>query len=275
MKQIGIDELKTIQLEILDVVAKFCEERGINYWIDCGTLIGAIRHKGYIPWDDDIDVGMLRPDYDRFMKEFNGTYPRYEFHCIENDPKFDVPFGKVLDTSTVLYEPDEKGIKIAVYVDIFVYDNAPDDDKTANAMFDKRDYYRSQYYKRLVRIFGPARGNLLRRLCTYMYRMIRKVFIAFPSRYYYVRKIIENSRLYISEETKRVGNFTGWVRALCDKKAFSSFIDVDFEGRKYKAPVGYDEWLKSLYGDYMQLPPEEERKTHHAFKAFVIQEQEG
>ncbi len=178
MREIGVNELKLIQLEILDVVAKFCEEHGINYWIDCGSLLGAVRHKGYIPWDDDIDLGMLRPDYDRFMKEFNGTHPGYEFHCVENDPKFYAPFGKVLDTSTELYEPDEKGIKLAVCIDIFVYDNAPDDDKTANEMFDKRDYYRRQYYMRLNRIFAPARGNLLRRLCVYAYRAAKKLCLS-------------------------------------------------------------------------------------------------
>ena len=72
MREIGVNELKLIQLEILDVVAKFCEERGINYWLNAGTLLGAVRHKGYIPWDDDIDLGMLRPDYDRFISEFDG-----------------------------------------------------------------------------------------------------------------------------------------------------------------------------------------------------------
>ena len=271
MHELSLDELRKIQIEILDVVAKFCDDHEINYWLDGGTLIGAVRHKGYIPWDDDIDLGMLRPDYDKFMRLFNEHNTRYKFHCIENDPKFYVPFGKVLDTETILYEPDEKGAKIAVYVDVFVYDNAPDDDAIVKEMFDTRDYYRSKFNKRISRVFRPAKGNLLRRLCAYSYRILKKVFSLssyFPPEYF-VRKIIDVSRRYISEDKKRIGNFLGWERAICDKRVFSSFIDGEFEGKSYKIPVGYDEWLREFYGDYMQLPPVEKRVTHHAFKAYA------
>ncbi len=87
---------------------------------------------------------------------------------------------------------------------------------------------------------------------------------------YYVRKIVENSRRYISEDTKRVGDFVGWYNSVCSKDAFSSFVDVEFEGRTYKAPAGYDECLRALYGDYMQLPPVEQRKSHHIFKAYKL-----
>ena len=107
--KLQIEEVKQIQLGILDVVADFCDQNQIQYWIDSGTLLGAIRHKGYIPWDDDIDVGMLREDYDRFTKLFNEKNDRFQFCCIENSPEFFVPHGKVTDTSTVLYEPNEDG----------------------------------------------------------------------------------------------------------------------------------------------------------------------
>ena len=140
MKKITVEELKKFQLEILGVVADFCEKNNIKYWIDSGTLLGAIRHKGYIPWDDDIDVGMLREDYNKFSKIFNEKNNRYKFVCIENTPDLFVPHGKVCDTTTELYEPDETGHKTSINIDIFVYDNAPDDDKqvkkcTTSAIF--------------------------------------------------------------------------------------------------------------------------------------------
>lgn len=268
MRKIGVEELKQTQLEILDVVAKFCEENQINYWIDSGTLLGAIRHKGYIPWDDDIDVGMLRPDYDKFMKLFNENNTRYKFHCIENDPNFYTPFGKVLDTETLLYEPDERGEKLAINIDIFVYDNAPDDDNIVKKMYDFRDSYNKHNSRRVFPVFVvKPKGNILRRSLAYLLRALYRLFPIFP-KYYFVRKMIENSKRFVNQDTKRVGNFTSFTRMTCDKRVFNSFIDVEFEGRKFKAPVGYDEWLRAFYGDYMQLPPVEKRVSTHTFVAY-------
>ena len=113
-REISPAELKTIQLDILDAVAEFCEARGIHYFLDSGTLLGAVRHKGYIPWDDDIDIAMPREDYDRFMKVFNSEQQRYRFCCPEIDPEFYYGYGKIVDPKTVLYEPDEDGKKTAV-----------------------------------------------------------------------------------------------------------------------------------------------------------------
>ena len=83
MRKIGMDELRQKQMEVLDYVASFCDENGIRYWIEGGTLLGAIRHKGYIPWDDDIDIAMLREDYTRFRKEFpeKSRDPKFVFRC--------------------------------------------------------------------------------------------------------------------------------------------------------------------------------------------------
>lgn len=121
MRQLTPDEAKKIQTGILDVVAAFCDERGIKYWLDYGTLLGAVRHKGFIPWDDDIDIGMLRPDYDRFMREFNGTNPRYEFHCMENDSDNTRAFGKVVDIHTsVSYEHTHGFEGYGLSIDVFM-----------------------------------------------------------------------------------------------------------------------------------------------------------
>ena len=257
--------MKAIQLEILDVVMKFCDEHEIKCWLDGGTLIGAIRHKGYIPWDDDIDLGMLRPDYEKFMKLFNEENTRYKFVCYELDKNFYIPFGKVFDTQTVLYEPDEKGNKLCVNIDIWTYDNAPNDDEIINKMFRKRDKYYLCNFARQARIFQPPRGNILRRLAVYAFRSVVRIF----PKSYFVRKIIDNAKRYANSDTGLIGNFFSMTTSIkCDKAILTSFVDVEFEGKKYKAPVRYDEYLREMYGDYMQFPPEDKRISTHKFKAY-------
>lgn len=265
LRQLTIDELKTIQLDILGVTTKFCEEHGINYWLNAGTLIGAVRHKGYIPWDDDIDLGMLRADYDKFTAAFNKHNERYKVVCFENDNTFPFPFAKVMDTHTVLYEPDEKGRKLCINIDIFVYDNSPEDKAAENRMFMRRNCFYICNVARQARILQRPKGNILRRMCVYALRSAVRLF----PRNFFVRKTIENSKRYLNAETKCIGDFVGTRRMTCDKKVFDSFIDGEFEGRTYKIPVGYDEYLRELYGDYMQLPTPDERVSTHIFKAYA------
>lgn len=262
-KLIQLEELKYLQLKILDALVSFCETEKINYWIDSGTLLGAIRHKGYIPWDDDIDVGMLRKDYDKFMREFNKSSERYKAYSIENNAQFLYAHGKVLDTTTLLYEPDEKGNKLSVNIDIFVYDNAPDNDRLVKKMYAKRDFY--QIMRNLQMLNHIPKGNFFRKVSIQLLVKIAKIF---PDNYF-VKKKAKNSKKYAQKGTKRVGNFTACSKIACNKEIFKNFIKVEFEGKYYNAPVGYDEWLKAFYGDYMKLPPIEKQVSHHKFKAYI------
>lgn len=265
MQKIDAIQLKKLQLDILQYVSEFCEANDIHYWLDGGTLIGAIRHKGYIPWDDDIDLGMLRSDYDRFSELFNQKQANspYEFKSASTDKQFHIPFGKVLDKRTILYEPDEQGEKSAVGVDIFVYDNAPDDDELLQKMYEKRDAYRKMDTTQSLN--HTPTGNILRRGALYVLHGILQLW----PKHFFARKIAENAKKYNGMPTQRIGNFTGYVRYVCDKRVVDSFVDTEFEGKQYKIPVGYDEWLRSVYGDYMQLPPVEKRVSHHSFVAYM------
>lgn len=105
MKVICTDEMKHIQLDILKNVAKFCDENRIRYYLGFGTMLGAVRHKGFIPWDDDIDILMPRPDYLRFVKVFNKSNDRYEVKSIEIDEAYWNTFAKVFDLQTYMEEP--------------------------------------------------------------------------------------------------------------------------------------------------------------------------
>ncbi len=271
MRQLDTDGLKKVQLEVLDVVMKFCDEHGILCFLDGGTLLGAIRHKGYIPWDDDIDVAMLRRDYDKFMNLFNKENTRYKFYSMENDPESLYPFGKVFDTRTEYYEPDRKtGIKLSIHIDIWVIDNAPDDDKSLKRMFMCQYIYRHLNAGRFLPMFAPPNGNFLRRILAYSIRIpMNMIPERILPRNYFGWKLLKNARRYIHEDTKRAGSFLGRHELAMSKDKFENFIYAEFEGRKYKIPSGYDEWLTKLYGDYMKLPPLSQQKTHHHFEAYI------
>lgn len=262
MRRIYGEEVKKIQKAILENVADFCEKNEISYWIDCGTLLGAIRHKGYIPWDDDIDIGMLRPDFERFMLTFNFENERYRAECIDTNPNFHYVHGKVLDTETTLFEPDKNGNKLSINIDIFVYDNAKD----------KEDAEKRYNFRDKCRLFHVFRNNkhkpnrnAIMRYAIYTFRTMLKVF---PSNFF-IKKMSKNAKRYNNIETEYVGNFTSYARIICEKNVFSSFITAEFEGRQYKIPGGYDRWLKCFYGDYMKLPPEDKRVSHHTYEAYV------
>lgn len=255
------EETKHIQLEILDVVATFCEEHNIQYWLDSGTLLGAIRHKGYIPWDDDIDIGMLRPDFEVFMRTFNTENSRYHFICNELDASCSYPYGKVLDTETVLYEPDEKGIRSSVNIDIFVFDNAPENSCKLKMMYRIRDVLMmlNLLQNRMIGTHGPLKNFV--KLVGY------EVLRLFPKNYF-ASCIVKNAVRYAATDTGYVGNFIGISKVLCDKKIFDKMVKVEFEKKLYNAPVGYDMWLSAFYGDYMTLPPKEKQVSHHCYQAY-------
>ena len=282
MRRIETDELKQLELDILDYVARFCEEHEITYWLDFGTLIGAVRHKGYIPWDDDIDISMMSADYDKFIRLFTSEQTgKYELCCPENDSECGLLFGQVMNKKTLLYEhqkisrdPDPARFinkkHHAVKIDIFIYDNAPDDDDELRKIFRKRDFYRRITDWRTKK--RRPQGNLFRRTCAYAIRFLNKIIFSPLPVNYFLKKATKIFRKYESVRTKRVACFTSWQSVAVDRHIFDSFIDVDFEGRKYKAPSGYDELLRAHYGDYMQLPPVEERVAKHEFIAYMLED---
>lgn len=263
-KQIKLNDIKKIQLNILDYVADFCEKNDIKYWLACGTLLGAIRHKGYIPWDDDIDIGMLRDDYNKFIELFNTNGSKYEVHNYKTDKNWHLAFSKVYDSETVLFEPDEKtGQQECVNIDVFVYDNAPDDFKDRKRIYKKKEFYRKLNSFRVNSSFENPKNkkyNFLR----YPLNFVLKIF----PRNYFLKKMVNVSTKYINQNTKCVGNYSSKTDMVCSKKAFDKLVDVEFEGKKYKAPIGYDEYLTSFYGNYMKLPPKEKQVTHHSFVAY-------
>lgn len=255
----SVEDLRDCELKILERVHSFCSERGIKYWLDKGSLLGAIRHNGFIPWDDDIDIGMLREDYDRFACEFYDESGRYAFLSVKEDPKCYFPYGKVIDTYTELLE-DNKYVT-AVNIDVNVYDTAPADKENAVVIFRKRDRYRmlsalqredaSEWQGGVSKLIRYARRSLLR---------------LFPYDFF-IKKMIKNARSVDDKSSPFVANFLEYGNCRVERRVFERVVERKFEGTYYPVPEGYDELLEQYYGNYMKLPPPDKQKSHHNFWA--------
>lgn len=267
MRKIGMNELRQKQMEVLDYVTKFCDENDICYVLVGGTLLGSVRHKGYIPWDDDIDIGMLREDYERFTELFPKfcDKPGYVFKCCELDKNWHIPFGKVMDMNTLFVQD---GHNLGINIDVFPYDDTPDDPELAARMYKMRDTLKSVNAAQMNR--KRPSGNLLRRIAVYC---IRFVLHMFPD-YYFIHKISTRARKYEGKGYDFFGTFAGESLAPpCEKRIMRERVTSPFEDREYKIPKDYDTWLRAYYGDYMTLPPESQRKRH-TYEAFVAEEGE-
>lgn len=265
MKEIKKEELRNIQIRILQHVDEFCTKHNLRYFISGGTLIGAIRHKGFIPWDDDIDFMMLREDYERFIKlysqEDNSIYHLYSHKIL---PSYPYPFAKIDDSRTIMHEEINDAIELGVNIDIFPIDIAPKTEREQERIVRQN--------RRLINILTA------KRLPVKKGRGIKKNTLLFLLQLifypYSTRKIIDridrNAQCLAGFPTGKRGCLV-WgygKKEIIDESNYSESIYVDFENHKFATLSGWHNYLTSLFGDYMKLPPEEKRITHHHFTAY-------
>lgn len=262
-----LEELKKIQLDILMSLHGFCMSHNIQYSLAAGTLIGAVRHKGFIPWDDDIDVYMLREEYNKlitlFPKEYEG---KYSLLCLETDNNWYRSFGKLVDVRTVEIEKTRNKYKgMGIGIDIFPIDDVPDDDEQWKKYDKKRRFIRDMFTIKTL-CYSNKRG-LVKNMVIFMGRIL---LMPFPFSYLsklmdrYSKKNNGQGYAHVYENSWGVYNSKRpWL-----KKDLKEVIDAEFEGKIVKIMKGYDDYLTTVYGDYMQLPPEEKRVSHHAFTAY-------
>lgn len=265
MKEIKIEELKAIQVNILKNVDAFCKEHNINYFLAYGSLLGAVRHKGYIPWDDDIDIIMLREDYDRFLSEFpHGESSEYNVRAGDYG-NFPYTYAKIEDSRTIMVETTNYIDELGVNIDLFPYDNIPDDKELGNA-FIKRISHLNMIYG-LKRTKLTAHRSFLKNCAL----LICHMALFFISNKRLIRRIIKESQRYKSQSTNYCGNLCMnhyGFKEYHPKSLFCKATEVSFEGYSFRSPADYDAYLTSIYGDYMKLPPEEKQVTHHSFNAY-------
>lgn len=259
-------ECREIQMSMLKEIDSFCRTNGITYYLAFGTLLGAVRHQGFIPWDDDVDIMMPRKDYERFELLFP-TDQVFRFLTRNNTQNFPYAFGKVIDTRTVKKEPlRERYQVIGMDIDVFPIDNYPTSAEEAKQWCltitktqSKLNKTFSKYSKGRTFIRSLAKNTIVA-----IHRLNDDLGVCTVNDL--VSQIDSLAQKYNSVETGYCGIAsisTYGERKRNKKEVYASSVDVRFEGSLFPAPVGYDEYLTDTYGDYMQLPPLEKRITHH------------
>lgn len=271
MKELTIAEIKAASFEVLCAIRDLCEKNGISYSLTGGTLIGAVRHKGFIPWDDDIDIMMPRPDYDRFIaiaKEAKDLPIRILSAEICGSG-YPYAFAKACHPDTLLIEDKtvQTETRLGVYVDIFPVDGIGDSYKAAK--------WRTLVFRFLYGLKVTSNWTGYRR------SKLRKWYFE-PLRYvcYLCSRMLGGERIdrwlmrFVRRKDFSTAAYAGRLvgdygsREIMERSVFETTAKVEFEGQWFDAIADYDTFLTSLYGTYMELPPEEKRKTHHEFKAY-------
>ena len=265
MKEIGIEELKRHQLEMLLKIDMFCRQNNLKYTLAYGTLIGAVRHKGYIPWDDDIDIAMPRPSYDYFIQHFNGCFEELQVFAPELDIAYYAPYANVCDKRTILKEKklSHRGTEIGIKIDVFPIDGTPDDEIEYKELMIKCSKYREiMSDKRMLLSYQDK--SLFLKLAA------KKVMYSVRSFEMYQQKILDICKQNSFDNSMYVDNIAYPVYSYTrvPKYYFDSFIEVEFEGTKLLSIENYDGYLRAIYGDYMKMPPLNKRIPHHGFTAY-------
>ncbi len=268
MKRIEtVEELKKIQLDILLSFHQFCVENDIKYSLAAGSLIGAVRHKGFIPWDDDIDVYLMRDQYNELIAKYPKIYQgHYSLVTMERDNQWHRSFGKLCDTRTVEVEDvRNKYPEIGIGIDVFPIDDAPDKMGDWLSFDKKRRFWRDMMT--LKSMTYSAKRSWAKNAFMYITRVLLT-----PFSFSYLAKRMDkqaqscNGKGYCHVYESCLGVYNS--KHPWKKTDLQEVIEAPFEGHTIHIMKGYDDYLKTVYGDYMKLPPEGKRVSTHTITAW-------
>lgn len=264
-------EVQKVSLTMMKKIAEICERKGFRYFLYGGTLLGAVRHKGFIPWDDDIDIGMPRPDYEKFCSycklHEKEIYP-YRLFNMDTVKGYPYMIGRMSDDRYKIEVQNEDDFGMGIFVDIYPLDGLGNTEEGAKALMRKlRKYPRLMFLStRQHYQFGTTKGWKKRLL-----KIPAFLYAKFMGKNYFKKKILEIVDLTNYENSKFMGCAvwgSGNILRCYDKNILGDFVLADFEDTQFRIPENYDYFLTIEFGDYMKLPPVKDRIYHHLYMAY-------
>ncbi len=265
MEELSLDELQKCELDMLRIFDDYAKKHDLEYYMSGGTLLGAVRHKGFIPWDDDIDLMMPRPDYEYLIRHFKSD--RYKISCCETDKDYCSIQARIWDKKTLLKwdRSRAKEKEIGVFIDIFPIDGYPS------------SRFRTTFFLLFVKLIRSLNSSTVKEGYgdQEKFILLKKIMNKFIRKdgNYYARKLNKFAKRYPYNESEYVGvvgTIAHMYREKNPKKIFAKTIMMQFEELSLPAPIGYKKYLRHLYGDYMKLPPVEQRVSEHDFKIYRL-----
>ena len=247
MKEIGLKEMQKIELDILLELDKVCKKHGLRYYMDGGTLLGAMCYEGFIPWDDDIDVKMPRPDYEK-LREFISEFPEHIKVRFPSKDDCEYTFAKLIDSRTVLIEhAGDREKRSGVYIDILPMDGHPEDGPEYEGHLEKLDRLNSLFHNSLDGFSGMKKSS------SPLTRMKGKVYFALYSPWRILRKLNKTAEKYGYDESSRVGLLVEGdpIRERFEKTWLEPPTELEFEGHFLPAPSEYRRHMEIFYGDHV------------------------
>lgn len=256
-------KVQMVQLEIAKEIRRVCEENDIRYFLADGSFLGAVRHGGFIPWDDDLDIGMLRSDYEKFCRIApEKLKPEYCLQTWYTEKNYGLPFGKVLKRNTVYLE-NKKSRRLqenGFYVDIFPYDYVPEDPFEQKQLASRLlSVYRVKLMKSGYQPWMENDRIIWKKRIGYLYYQLKSLFARqqeLAREYDTLAVAVLSSNMVCEQSALQRPDYY-------ERSCIEQLADYTFEGEVFKGPKDYHKYLTALYGDYMQLPPEDQRENRH------------
>lgn len=268
MIRLSHDEIQKEAFKVLASIADICDAHGLDYILMYGTLLGAARHQGFIPWDDDVDIAMPRPDYEKLRTILAEGQDGLQFFDQTTAVNYPYLIGRVSLNGTKIHRDDEMDCGMGIFVDVYPIDELGDHYRCAVMKAGILGLLSSMYFASTRTKFEPySDGRLLKKAYLILSRAIGAPRLG--------RLLGWVARKSEGGLHQRFSGAAVWMtfqskRNVLPSEYFTDLGEIEFNGRMFKAPKNYDRLLRAYYGDYMSLPPKDQQKPHHEYEAFYV-----